>query len=328
MGLVHVHDLLSDLLPQFRAEATLDGHTYSWPFLVDVTVQGWNAELVERAGLDPTSPPLTWDDYIANARSVVSSGVAPYGCTFDPRGWRSLVPITHSLTSDPYTPDGLFDLTDPAAMEALELMRRMVELSHPDVLEPEAALASINPDEAAFAAGTVAYLVKYQNAHVRFASGWPDPTRLQIAALPASGGRGGTVYWASGAVLLRYGKRKREATAYVETLTHDEPTVARIARDRTRRRGSARRVQIPPGLVEARSRLDRAMGVRRLLGTPHGAADSPPPSRGTAVHSESALLGGVPSRHRVECSTSPLPSDDCGARSGARSQRLVTANDL
>jgi multiple sugar transport system substrate-binding protein len=215
-------DVLQDALPQVRKEATLAGHLYSWPFLLDVIVLGMNGELVERAGLDPSHPPSTWDEYIASARTIVESGVAPFGCTFDPRGWRSLVPIAHSLATDVYTGDGLFDFTHPAAVEALELMRRMVELSHPDVLEPEAVLASINPDEAAFAAQTVAYSIKYQNAHVRFASGWPDPTRLRVASLPRNGGRGGTVYWATGIALLRYGKRKREAATYAEAMTHDE----------------------------------------------------------------------------------------------------------
>ena len=66
----------------------------------------------------------------------------------------------------------------------------MTELSHPNVLEPEAVLASVNPDEAAFAAQTVAYAIEYQNAHVRFASGWPDPARLRVAALPRNSGPG------------------------------------------------------------------------------------------------------------------------------------------
>ena len=215
-------DTLGDILPRIRAEATLDDHLYSWPFLIDVVVQGWNGELVERAGLDPTRPPASWDRYIDHARVVVDAGVAPYGCTFDPRGWRSLVPIAYSFGGDLVTEDGLFDFVHPATVEALEIMRRMVELSHPDVLDPEAVLASISPDEAMFAAQTVAYYVKYQNAHVRFASGWPDPTRLQLAPLPANGGPGGTVFWSTGVTLLRYGRNKRDAAAYANALTHDE----------------------------------------------------------------------------------------------------------
>jgi multiple sugar transport system substrate-binding protein len=213
---------MGDLLPQLRAEATAAGGLYSWPFLLDVTVQGWNGELVERAGLDPDEAPSTWDELVGNGRTIVKSGAAPFGCTFDARGWRSLVPITHSLAPDTYTEDGLFDFTHPATVEALEVMKRMVEISHPQVLDPEATLASINPDEAAFAAQTVAYFVKYQNAHVRFASGWADPERLRLAALPAGDGAGGSVFWATGIALLRYGTHKQEAAAYSQRLTHDD----------------------------------------------------------------------------------------------------------
>ena len=212
-------DVARDILPGPRAEGTSHSRLYSWPFLVDVVVQGWNGELVERAGLDPTRRPATWDEYLAAARTVVRSGVAPFGCTFDPRGWRSLAPIAYSLGNGLTTSDGLFDFVHPASVEALELMRRMTELANPDVLEPEAVLASISPDEAAFAAQTVAYYVKYSNAHVRFASAWPDPARLEVAALPASGG---SVYWTTGIVLLRHGRRKREAAAYAQALTYDE----------------------------------------------------------------------------------------------------------
>jgi ABC-type glycerol-3-phosphate transport system substrate-binding protein len=213
---------MRDIVPTLRTEATTDGHLYSWPFLVDVTVQGCNAELVERAGLDPERAPASWDEYIGNARTVIRSGVAPFGCTFDPRGWRSLVPIAHSIGTDPYTEDGLFDFVHPASVEALEIMGRMVELANPDVLEPEAVLGSVNPDEAVFAAQNVAYLVKYNNAHVRYANAWPDPTRLRLGSLPAGDGPGGSVYWTTGIALLRHGRRKRAAAAYANALTHEE----------------------------------------------------------------------------------------------------------
>ena len=128
--------VLDDIDPAIRRECTLGGKLYAWPFLLDVTLQGWNAELVERADLDPGKPPASWDEYIASARTVRRSGAAPYGCTFDARPWRSLVPITYSFSTDVYTEDGLFDYTHAAVVEALEVLRRMFELANPDVLDP------------------------------------------------------------------------------------------------------------------------------------------------------------------------------------------------
>ena len=60
--------ILKDIHPALRRENTFEGKLYGWPFLADVTVQGWNIELVERAGLDPGRPPASWDEYIENAR--------------------------------------------------------------------------------------------------------------------------------------------------------------------------------------------------------------------------------------------------------------------
>src|SRR3712207_8567267 len=46
-------------LPPIREEATHDGKFYVWPFLLDVTIQGWNTDLVARAELDPEKAPAT-----------------------------------------------------------------------------------------------------------------------------------------------------------------------------------------------------------------------------------------------------------------------------
>ncbi len=218
-------DVLEDIIPSVRAEGTVGGKLYGWPFLLDVTLQGWNASLVEKAGLDPAKAPRTWDEYLANAKKVVDSKAAPFGCTFDAHGWRSLAPIAHSIDTRVYTPDGLFDFTHDAAVQALELMRRMKELANPNVLNPGATDGGVNdtPDEGVFAGRQAAYYIKYQNAPRRCANTWPDPAKLQLAGLPKTeNGGGGTVFWATGAALFRYGQNKPQAAQYMKALTYDE----------------------------------------------------------------------------------------------------------
>ena len=180
-------------------------------------------ELVERAGLDPGRPPASWDEYIDNARAVQRTGAAPYGCTFDPRGWRSLVPITYTYDTDVYTEDGLFDYTNDAAAEALEVMRRMVEVANPDVLDPSTTAGSgATADEGAFASQLVGYYVKYTNALIRAANTWPDPSSLALSSVPTPVGRSGaTVFWTTGIALARHGENPRAASEYAEALTYD-----------------------------------------------------------------------------------------------------------
>jgi multiple sugar transport system substrate-binding protein len=218
--------LLDSLIPAIRDEGTYKDKFYVWPFLLDVIVQGWNAGLVEKAGLDPEAAPKSWDEFIANGKKVQESGAAPFGVTFDQHAWRSLIPITHSISTDVYDKEtGLFIWNSDPAVQALEIMKEMMPLANPDVLNEGTTDGGVNgtPDEQAFASQQVAYYVKYQNAHLRFASTWDDPTKLRLSALPKKeGGAGGTVFWTTGAVLFQYGGDKKEAAAYMDKLTHDE----------------------------------------------------------------------------------------------------------
>jgi multiple sugar transport system substrate-binding protein len=215
--------VLNDLIPSIRAEATYQGHIWSFPFLLDIIIQAWNGELVKKAGLDPNKTPKTWDEFIANAKKVVSSKAAPYGAVFDAHGWRSLAPIAHTFSTNVYTPAGLFDFTSDAAVNALEVMKQMMEVAPKNILEEGKTDAGVNvtPDEETFAARQVAYWVKYQNAPTRFSGTWPDPKVLHIAGLPKARSGGGTVFWNTGAALFKYGQNKQQAANYMEFLTRD-----------------------------------------------------------------------------------------------------------
>jgi ABC-type glycerol-3-phosphate transport system substrate-binding protein len=215
--------LLEDFAPSTRAEGTHDGQFYVWPLLLDICVQAWNADLVEKAGLDPTVAPKTWDEFIENSRKVQESGVSPYGLIFDNRDWRSLIPVTHSIDTDVYTPDGLFRYDSEPAIQAVEIMKRMMELTAADVLSPGSVDATVLADEAVFAGQQAAYYFKYQNAPLRNAAQWPDPSKLMLGKLPApEGGVGGTVFWDTGAVLFKFGKNKEKAVEFFNALSTNE----------------------------------------------------------------------------------------------------------
>ena len=215
-------EVLDDIVPAIREECSVDGKLYSWPFLLDIIGMGWNSELTSAAGI--TTIPTTWEEYLDSSRAVVDSGAAPYGCTFDSHGWRSLAPFTHSMSTDVYTPEGLFDFTNEAAVAALELMKQMMELSHPDILLEGASDGGVNgtPDEVAFAAQRVAYYTKYFNAPLRMAANWPEPSNLQMGGLPKfAGGDGGTIFWTTGSCLFKHGQNKEKAAEYIQELTYD-----------------------------------------------------------------------------------------------------------
>ena len=222
-------EILDDMIPSIREECTVDGKLYSWPFFLDIIVQGYNSAVTTKAGI-ADKPPADWDEYLANSQAVLDKNAARYGCTFDAHGWRSLGPITHSISTDVYyklgdDPMGLFDFTSAPALQALDIMKKMLDLSSANALQPGTTDGGVNstPDEVAFASQAVGYYIKYQNAPLRFAANWPDPKALRLGALPkAKGGAGSTIFWTTGACLFKYGKNKEKAAEYMKALTYND----------------------------------------------------------------------------------------------------------
>ncbi|HVU15130.1 MAG TPA: twin-arginine translocation signal domain-containing protein [Phototrophicaceae bacterium] len=244
-------DVLADILPAIREESTFQDKLYHWPFLLDIIVQAYDWNLVNAAGLPDTAPP-DWDTFLSSAQTILDKGAARYGATFDAHGWRSLVPITHSISTDVYyTLDGdpnpgmLFDFTNPAVVQALQLMKKILDVSSANALQPGTTDGGVNntPDEVAFAAEQVAYYIKYENAPLRMASTWQDPTALRLGALPKqTGGAGGTVFWNTGAVLFKYGQNKEKAAEYMKALTYN----AQLWQDSIAGTAQAHPGQLPP----------------------------------------------------------------------------------
>jgi multiple sugar transport system substrate-binding protein len=244
-------DVIDDMIPSIRDECTVNGKLYSWPFLLDIIVQGYNVSITNKAGL-PDTPPPDWDTYLASAKQVVDKGAAQYGCTFDAHGWRSLAPITHSISTKVYynlagdtSGVPLFDFTSDPALQALDIMKKMLELSSANALQPGSTDGGVNqtPDEVAFAKQSVGYYIKYQNAPLRMAGTWTDKNSLRLGALPkAKGGEGSTVFWTTGCCLFKWGQNKQKAAEYLKALTYND----RIWQDSIAGSASGHPGQLPP----------------------------------------------------------------------------------
>ena len=170
---------------------------------------------------------------------MVDSGAAPFGATFDAHGWRSLAPMTHSMSTDVYTSEGLFDFTSDAAVEALKLMKQIMAMANPDILLAGASDGGVNgtPDEVAFAAQRVGYYTKYFNAPLRMAQYWDDPKLLHLAPLPKfANGEGSTVFWTTGCALFKYGKNKEKAAEYYQGADLQHADLEGLDRRHARRR--------------------------------------------------------------------------------------------
>jgi multiple sugar transport system substrate-binding protein len=217
-------EVVDDMIPSIREECTIDGKLYGWPFLLDVIGTGWHSGLTGQAGVADAAP-ATWDEFLASAKKIVDSQAAPWGATFDSHGWRSLAPVTHSMSTHVYTSEGLFDFTSEPAIEALKLMKTIMALANPDILLEGTSDAGVNttPDEVAFGAQRVGFYFKYFNAPLRMAASWDDPKQLHLGPLPKfANGEGSTVFWTTGCALFKHGQNKEKAAEYIKALTYDQ----------------------------------------------------------------------------------------------------------
>jgi sn-glycerol 3-phosphate transport system substrate-binding protein len=69
----------SDLIPIVRATYTVDGELVALPFGVSTLVLVYDRAEYEKAGLDPTAPPRTFDELLAVSAEIVDSGVSGHG---------------------------------------------------------------------------------------------------------------------------------------------------------------------------------------------------------------------------------------------------------
>ncbi len=85
-----------DLLGRLESSAVEQffGHNYYIPIGADVTMLIYNKQLFEEAGLDPETPPATWDEFLADAEAIYNlpnrdDGTKVYGTVFwnEALGW-------------------------------------------------------------------------------------------------------------------------------------------------------------------------------------------------------------------------------------------------
>ena len=164
-------DVLDDIIPSIREECSIEGKLYSGRSYWTSPAWAGTAAITDKAGVNDA--PKTWDDVLAARKADHGQQGRPLWLWCMTRnGWRSLAPMTHSLSTKVYTSDGRFDFNNEAVVEALKLMKKLKDLGPANLLEPGATDGGVNgtPDEVAFAAEKAGYYFKYFNAPYRMAA--------------------------------------------------------------------------------------------------------------------------------------------------------------
>ncbi|MEN9202786.1 MAG: ABC transporter substrate-binding protein [Thermostichus sp. DG_1_6_bins_120] len=155
--------MIADFFPAFLLNSTLDGEVWSIPFQRSTPVLYYNKEAFVEAGLDPDSPPTTWEELIKYAKKLTQRDaqgrVTRYGIAI-PTGDRStwlteaLVMQAGGSLYDPNS-DGKVVTIDTPAMRAA--MQYVYDLQHTHEVSPKGVIAwGTVPND--FAAGNVAMI--------------------------------------------------------------------------------------------------------------------------------------------------------------------------
>ncbi|WP_167203007.1 ABC transporter substrate-binding protein [Actinomyces respiraculi] len=138
-------ELKDDIFPALLQAGQYEGRQYLVPCSVSPLFLWYNTELFEKAGLDPDNPPNTWDELLVAGRQIAektdASGVAMYSkpAAGETSGlYESLFAGAIGGSAwDPNSQRYLYDdpKYDAEALQTLEFMRGLVDISQPNVVE-------------------------------------------------------------------------------------------------------------------------------------------------------------------------------------------------
>ncbi|MEZ0119302.1 UNVERIFIED_ORG: multiple sugar transport system substrate-binding protein [Heyndrickxia coagulans] len=105
----------------------LDGHQYFIPMQVHGMYLYWNKDLFKNAGLDPNSPPRTWDDFVSTAVKLTNPSKKVFGYAFPTDGnpifYNWMLSNKGTLTNSSYTKS---TFNSPQNLEVLKQIQKLV----------------------------------------------------------------------------------------------------------------------------------------------------------------------------------------------------------
>lgn len=178
----------SDLNPNVLAAAEgTDGKVYGIPSDVYANALHYNRQLFEQAGLDPDSPPTTWDDVRADAKAIHDkTGAAGFAeMTKSNTGGWILTTLTYAMGGRMESEDGKTATVDnPASEQALQLLHDMRWTDGSISANNSYDWAGINQ---AFAAGKVGMFVSGSDVYnALVTTDKVDPKSYGLAAIPVT----------------------------------------------------------------------------------------------------------------------------------------------
>ena len=215
--------VLADLIPSIRAEATYQGHIWSFPFLLDIIIQAWNGELVEEGGPRPEQGA----EDVGRVHRQREEGRQLEGGAVRCRVRRARLALARADRAH----------VQHERLHAGRAVRLHERRGRERPRDHEAADGGRAEEHPRGGQGRRRRQHDARRGSVRRTPGGllrqvPEradalrrhvarPEVLHIAGLPKARSGGGTVFWNTGAALFKYGQNKQQAADYMEFLTRD-----------------------------------------------------------------------------------------------------------
>lgn len=181
--------LKEDMIGSVRADASHEEQLYAIPYSFENITFNWRNDFFGDAGINER--PQTWDDWYTAAKLVKEKAADPelFPTAFPGFLWTDVGALITASSDKPYGDDGMVDWLSPAALDALNFYRQLIneELTPPH--GNDGWLESFQRGKVASLQAQSSRGVWGQNLHGK--DKWttsPIPTKT-------AGGGAGTVYW-------------------------------------------------------------------------------------------------------------------------------------
>jgi multiple sugar transport system substrate-binding protein len=120
--------------PPILATVTADGQQWGLPRAFSTKALYWNKDLFEQAGLDPESPPTTWDELYEAAAAIKENtdadGIGLVAASFD-NTMHQFLNYVYTNGGEVINEDGEIVFNSPENVEALEFYGKLAEVAQP-----------------------------------------------------------------------------------------------------------------------------------------------------------------------------------------------------
>jgi multiple sugar transport system substrate-binding protein len=220
-------DLLLDLTAEAERQRDLllkwepvkyQGRIYGFPWLLGTRVLFYNKDLMRRAKLDPTRPPLTWDEWLRQSVAIDKLGENVHGFAANAferhRLYKKFLPFFWSNGGELLSSDGQSThLYSPAGVEALSFYTSLCETA---LIETQREL------DLAFQRGRIGFTISGDWLLDQLRRN-PDAPEYGVALLPAPT-NGKSISFAGGEYLVipKKSQHAQEAQTFINFLLRPE----------------------------------------------------------------------------------------------------------